>query len=204
MLTISDEAFNLIVTEEDSGEEYYRKHYQHFEWPGGASGPTIGIGYDCGYVSTGEARIDWDGLVPDVYIEQIVKACGLKGELAAAFVRRNGQSITITWEQALSEFRHREIPKWINRVTHALPHCELLSPDSFGALVSLCYNRGTGGFNDPHPRDAEMRAIRQHMAMQNFSLIPADILSMRRLWLHTPGLQRRREHEADLFQKGLK
>lgn len=203
MLTISDDAFNLIVTEEDSGEEYYRKHYQNFEWPGGASGPTIGIGYDCGYVTTLEARIDWNGLIPDVYVEQITRACGLKGELAEAFVRAYGQSVMITWDQAITEFRYREIPKWIKRVALVLPHCELLSPDSFGALVSLSYNRGTGGYNDPHPRDAEMQAIKQHMATQNFSRIPADILSMRRLWPTVPGLQNRREHEAALFQKGL-
>ena len=203
-LSISDDAFNLIVCEEDLGEEYYRKHYTHFEWPGGASGPTIGIGYDCGYCTTGEARIDWDGILPDPYIEAIVRACGLRGELAHAFVRQHGQTVTVTWEQAIAEFRHREIPKWINRVSHALPHCDLLSPDSFGALVSLSYNRGTGGYNDPHPRDAEMRAIKAHMSAHNFSHIPSDIRSMARLWPNMPGLQRRRQHEATLFERGLK
>ena len=40
----SDAAIDLIVREEDSGPEYYAKHYTHFEWPEGASGPTVGIG----------------------------------------------------------------------------------------------------------------------------------------------------------------
>ena len=202
-LTISDEAFNLIVTQEDTGEQYYRKHYTHFEWPGGASGPTIGIGYDCGYCTSGEIRIDWDGIVDDPTIDRLVRACGLRGELAAAFVRQHGQSVTIGWDEAIKEFRYREVPKWINRVSHALPHCDLLSADSLGALVSLSYNRGTGGFNDPHPRDAEMRAIKVHMATQNFSHIPSDIRSMTRLWPSVPGLQKRRLAEANLFEKGL-
>jgi hypothetical protein len=50
---------NEIVTEEDSGEAYYTRHYEHFEWPQGASGPTVGIGYDCGYVTADQIRKDW-------------------------------------------------------------------------------------------------------------------------------------------------
>jgi hypothetical protein len=34
-LAISDAAYKLIVTEEDSGAAYYQRH---FEWPQGASG----------------------------------------------------------------------------------------------------------------------------------------------------------------------
>ena len=51
MVKSSDAAIDLIVREEDSSPEFYAKHYQHFEWPQGASGPTVGIGYDCGYVT---------------------------------------------------------------------------------------------------------------------------------------------------------
>lgn len=200
---ISDDAINLIVREEDSDQAYYTKHYQHFDWPRGASGPTIGIGYDCGYVTTGEARVDWDGIVSDDTIEHIVRACGLKGEAAAVFVARNANTVTITWDQAMTEFRNREVPKWLTRLQHALPNTDKLSPTSRGALLSVAYNRGTGGFNDPSPRDAEMRAIRNYMATMQFSKIPAEIRSMRRLWTPHGDLWNRRLHEADLFQKGL-
>src|SRR5579872_3292904 len=105
MLTISDDAVNLIVTEEDSSEAYYTRHYTHFEWPQGASGPTIGIGYDCGYVTGSEARADWTGIADDSTVENIVRACGLRGQAAAAFVRVHGHSVTITWDQALAEFK---------------------------------------------------------------------------------------------------
>src|ERR1700680_3054597 len=115
-LIISDAAFNLIVTEEDSSAAYYAKHYTHFEWPQGASGPTIGIGYDCGYVTAAEARADWTGIVEQGTIDGIVHACGLKGASAQAFVHAHRGSVTITWDQAIAEFRHREVPKWIGRV----------------------------------------------------------------------------------------
>lgn len=201
-MNISDGAFNLIVTEEDSNAAYYTRHYEHFEWPQNASGPTIGIGYDCGYVTPAEATADWTGLVDDRTLAAIMRACGLRGENANAFVRASGNSVTITWYQAIAEFRNREIPKWIARVAAALPNCDKLSPDSLGALVSLAYNRGPS-FDAPGPRYAEMRAIKSLMAAENFSKIPAEFLSMRRLWSPGGDLWRRREHEAALFQKGL-
>ena len=201
--TISDDAFNLIVTEEDSSEAYYTKHYQNFEWPGGASGPTIGIGYDCGYVTAAEAQADWNGIVDALTMQAIVAACGIKGPAAQAFVHAHGSSVTIPWNPAITEFRNRELPKWIARVQTVLPNTDKLSPDSLGALVSLSYNRGTGGYDDPGPRYTEMRAIKAHMAAQQFSQIPTDILGMQRLWPKGGGLWNRRAHEAALFTKGL-
>lgn len=201
--TISDDAFNLIVTEEDSGQAYYIRHYEHFEFPGGASGPTIAIGYDCGYVTAAEAYTDWSGLVDATTLGAIQRACGIRGELAQSFVRVRGSSVTITWDQAIKQFREREVPKWIKRVQAALPNTDQLSPDSLGAIVSLTYNRGSGGYNDPGPRYSEMRAIRVLMASENFSKIPAEFLAMRRLWPVGGDLWKRREHEAALFQKGL-
>lgn len=202
-LTVSDAAINLIVTEEDSNEAYYNRHYTHFEWPEGASGPTIGIGYDCGYVTRDEAHHDWDGIVDPAMIPHILEACGLKGGDAAAFVARKRNTVTVTWDQAMREFKEREVPKWLTRLGHALPNLDLLKPDSLGALLSLTYNRGAGGYDNPGPRFAEMRAIKGHMLAENFIKIPDDIRSMRRLWPMGGDLWRRRLHEADLFEKGL-
>ena len=94
------------------------------------------------------------------------------------------------------------MPQWIYKVQAALPNTDRLSPDSLGAIVSLAYNRGVA-FDTPGPRYAEMRAIKTLMASQNFSKIPAEFLSMRRLWPVNGDLWKRRMHEAALFQKGL-
>ena len=201
-IQISDDAFQLIVTEEDSSENYYIQHYEHFEWPQGASGPTIGIGYDCGYVASGQARIDWDGIVDQHTIDVILSACRLRGIMAETFVRAHAGEVTITWPQALQEFRSREIPQWIAKVQADLPNTDKLPPDCLGALVSLSYNRGCS-YDLPGPRYSEMHSIKVHMGTQNFAAIPADILSMQRLWPKGGDLWRRRAHEAALFQKGL-
>jgi GH24 family phage-related lysozyme (muramidase) len=200
---VSQAAIDLLVTEEDSGEAYYTRHYTHFDWPAGASGPTIAIGYDCGYVTVAEARADWAGIVDDGAIAAITRACGLRGEAAHLFVSAHGASVTIGWDQAMREFTTREVPKWLARLQAAIPNTDKLSPDCLGALLSLAYNRGTGGFNDPSPRDSEMRAIKAHMQALDFSAIPHEFLSMRRLWPPQGDLWRRRGHEAALFQTGL-
>jgi len=200
---ISQDAIDLIVREEDSDKAYYEKHYTHFEWPEGASGPTIGIGYDCGYVTQAEAEKDWEGIVSEETIAAIKRACGIKGEAAHQWVRAHGGSVTITWDEAMLEFTTREVPKWVSRVKAYLKNTDKLSPTSLGALVSLAYNRGAGVFVDPGARYAEGRAIRAHMAAGNFAAIPHDILSMQRLWPRGGDLWRRRAHEAALFDKGL-
>lgn len=201
-LTISDDAILLIVTEEDSGEAYYNRHYTHFDWPEGASGPTIGIGYDCGYVTAQEVRDDWAGIIPDDVIAKILPAVGRTGANAQAWVAAHRRDVAIAWDPALAEFKQREVPKWIERVVDELPNCNLLSGDCLGSLVSLAYNRGAS-FNLPGVRFAEMRAIKAHMAAQRFDLIPDEFLAMRRLWPRGGDLWNRRMHEAALFERGL-
>jgi len=39
----------LLQYEVGGGKFYYEKYLSKFTWPGGASGPTIAIGVDCGY-----------------------------------------------------------------------------------------------------------------------------------------------------------
>lgn len=201
-LPVSDSAFNEIVTDEDSDENYYTRHYEHWDWPQGASGPTCGIGYDCGYVTVAEARSDWTGFIDDLMVQRLLSGCGLKGRSAQIFVNNHHNDITITWDQATRQFRNRELPKWADRVDADLPNCDKLTPTSFGALVSLAYNRGAS-FDLPGPRYAEMRQIKRLMTQQRFQEIPGEILAMRRLWPDVPGLQARRGREAALFQHGL-
>lgn len=200
---IPDECVSFIENEEDGSRAYYVKHYEHFEWPLGASGPTIGVGYDCGYVTVKEAIADWSGIVPDDTVNAICRATGLRGEAAEIFVRAHGGSVTITWEQAVAEFKQREVPKWFDRCRAVLPNFDALPPLCQGAILSLTYNRGAGGYENPGARNAEMRAIRADMIEKKFDRIPLQIVSMRRLWPRGGDLWKRRMHEAALFQKGL-
>lgn len=202
MARISKAAIDLIVEEEISSKAYYDKKYQHFDWPKGASGPTVGIGYDCGYCKPDEIREDWAGLLSPEEIEVLVSASGIKGSRAGTWVKANKDRITIPYVVARRQFDEREINKWIRRVDAALPNTERLSPDSFGSLVSLAYNRGAS-FSLAGARYAEMRAIKQHMTDERFDLIPDCIRAMKRLWSPSSGLCRRRDREANLFLAGL-
>lgn len=202
-LQTSQDGEDLIVTEEDGGQLYYQKHYTHYEWPEGASGPTIGIGYDCGYSTAKEIHDAWSGILPDAMVASLMRAAGLKGQAAAEFVREHRNSVTITWDQAMAEFDSRELPKWEDLCRKAIPNYGLLPGDCAGAIDSLAYNRGAGGFNATGDRYREMRSIRNFIASKQFNLVPAQYLSMRRLWPVGGDLWRRREHEAALFQRGL-
>lgn len=198
----SQDAFDLIVTEEAGNQAYYTRHYQNWDWPGGSSGPTVGIGYDCGYVTPAELQVDWGGIADD-QIPALLEGCGITGETAKEFVNANRGSVTITWDRAITEFRDREMPKWEGRVEQALPNTDQLSGDSFGALVSLAYNRGAAAFSAAGDRYTEMRAIKAYMGTREFDKIPDEFLAMRRLWPVDGDLWKRREHEATLFQWGL-
>jgi hypothetical protein len=203
-MTISPKLVSFIVAQEDGDEAYYDKTEEHFDWPGGASGPTVGVGYDLGYCTSAECRSDWAGIVDQQMIDAMVDGVQRTGEIAHAWVQEHRSEVTITWAQALQEFTLREIPKWENRVRLALPNYDdLPSDDCRGVLVSLSYNRGTGGYNSTLPRFTEMRNIRVAMEQKQYNLIPALISSMVRLWPNVYDLRHRRILESRLFAEGL-
>jgi GH24 family phage-related lysozyme (muramidase) len=169
---ISQAATDLIVSYEVTSESYYSAHYQQPAWPGGASGVTIGIGYDLGYQVAADFEEDWAS-----YLDAVTLA-------------------------GLATVLEQSQPRTIAETEAALENTGELSPDSLGALVSLVYNRGTS-FDAPGPRYLEMRKIKALMAAKQFEQIPDQIRAMKRLWPTVPGLQRRRDAEADLFQSGL-
>jgi hypothetical protein len=202
----SQAAVDLIVAEEVSSKAYYQQHYQHPEWPGGASGVTIGIGYDCGYSRPDIIAADWGDKLPAAMVKCLEDVAGVNGSPARSYAYQLRGVVTVPWDAAMAVFLERDMPKWEGMVAHALPNTDKLSADSFGALVSLSYNRGTGGFTShgiPGDRNEEMRNIHALMAAGQFDRIPDEFRHMKRIWPNVHGLQHRRDHEAALFQKGL-
>lgn len=199
-LSISQAAEDLIIDEEVGSKATYISKYQHPEWPGGASGITIAIGYDLGYQSRDGIKGDWGGVVASGMVDAMESVDGLKGEAAHEALPRVRRSITITWDQAIMVFDGVDRPRWIEITAKALPNCDKLAPDCVGSLVSITYNRGAS-YSADGDRYREMRAIRALMISQQFDQIPAQIRSMKRLWNN--GLVGRREREAQLFERGL-
>jgi hypothetical protein len=201
-LRSSPDAINLIVSEEVTSEAVYEARYQHPDWPGGASGVTIGVGYDCGYSRPEQIAADWGDKLPAAAVHALESVAGISGSPARSHANEIRSVVTVPWDAALSVFIQRDMPKWEGIVAHALPNTDKLSADSFGALVSLAYNRGAS-FNLPGDRYSEMRGIRLLMAAGQFDRVPDEIRSMKRLWPNMLGLRNRRDNEADLFACGL-
>lgn len=207
---ISRAAFDLIVTSEVSSEPYYNQHLRWPIKPGGASGVTIGLGYDCGYATAAKIRADWSGLLPQPMVAALVKTAGMTHETAAAAAQRLRNVVDVPWPAALEVFSKVSLPEYLAKTRAALPNFDELSPDCRGVLLSLVYNRGAGGFTLPASRDKnnrypEMRAIRAAMKARDFDKIPGLLRKMKRLWTSASvrGVALRREAEAKLFERGL-
>lgn len=203
-MLIAQEAFNLIVAEEVSSEATYRKKYRKPVWPGGASGVTIGIGYDLGQVTRAQLWADWRGHLSAAMITALEKrALGIKGAPAASRSKELQAIVDVPWEAAIAVHRDCVLPRFVAKLRTALPNTDQLGPDCLGALASLVFNRGFS-FTKAEGRYAEMRAIRAHMQACDFAAIPDELRAMKRLWPKMAGLRKRRDREAALFERGLK
>lgn len=206
---ISEKAISFIINKEVVSEEYYKKHFTRPEWPKGASGITVGIGYDLGYRTRQEVQNDWAGVLPQSTIDAMKDYVGLVGQNANSYLSQARQRIDVPLEAAIKVFRERNLPQWIVLVKKALPNFDLLHGDCKGALVSLAYNRGAGGYalqrDNQKGSFREMINIRTHMIKKEFDKIPQEFRDMKRLWdpKSLRGLHIRRDAEAKMFEEGL-
>lgn len=200
--SISDEAVSLIVFFEVTSEAVYERKYRRPIWPRGASGVTIGVGYDVGYVTQDELWDDWRGAIPDPMIVSLERAIGVTGSAAEPLAEELQGTVDVPFTAADAVFRTKVLPRYVAVTERSLPGTAALSADSLGALVSLVYNRGPS-FRRAGDRYTEMRAVLAHMASGDLTRIPGEIRSMKRLWPDLPGLRKRRDLEAELFERGL-
>jgi len=201
---ISQAAFDLIVNSEVSSRATYEKNYRRPELPGGQSGITVGIGYDCGQTTAAVIRKDWQGKIPDAMVDALCATAGLKAGRAQAILAKVRATVDVPWGAAVDVFSHVSIPKYPAFAPGGLPNFDGLPPDCKGVLLSLVYNRGAS-FSQPGPRYLEMRNIKALMAARKYAAIPNELRKMKRLWT-TPsvrGVAVRRDVEARLFEQGL-
>ncbi len=198
---VSTDAVEMIVTFETGGRTAYERLSGKPRWPGLQSGVVIGAGYDLGHVSAAMFKADWGGKLPAATFTRLENVIGQRGTAAQSLIEGLGD-IVVPWNTAIDVFQTRTLPQFAAQVERSLPNARLLPPDSYGALVSLVYNRGPN-FTRDGDRFAEMRSIRAMMERKEFDKIPAELRNMKRLWPEFPSLQSRREAEALLFEKGL-
>lgn len=202
-MKLSDAGLKLILDfEVGGGEEYYRKFLQSPTWPGEQSGVTIGIGYDLGYTTPQQFQEAWEELLPESDYLALTAALGVKAKAARELLHASPamRSIVILWTKAVQVFQNNTVPKFYLQMLRIYPQAEDLPDEARDALISLVFNRGMdllGG------RRSEMLGIQNAMRDRRFYDVPALMRSMKRLWPETKSLQRRRDAEAELFEKAL-
>lgn len=192
----------FIAREEVGSRAYYDSHCARPDYPGGASGVTIGVGYDLGY--QGAFAADWAGVLLPDQIRRLQGCLRLTGS-AARMAIDAVSDIVIPWRSAWAVFLRRSMPDHVSLTRATFPSPEPPPPLCLGVLVSLVYNRGPAMEDSPeHPGNRrEMREIRDAMARGDLAAVPAALRRMRRLWPAGSDLFDRREHEAALFEEGL-
>lgn len=199
-LSISPEASNLIVEFETGGKAYYQSRLQRPSWPGGASGVTVGIGYDVGYNSRAAVIVDWKAL-PEGSRNALASAAGVKG--VAAKSRASALKwIIVPWSEAESLFVSNTMPRFGSMTATAFPGVVGKHGHVQGAMLSIVFNRGASMSGSTR---SEMRNIRGHVAAGRVRSIPGEVRAMKRLWVGKglPGLLRRRDAEAKLIESSL-
>lgn len=184
-LYTSQQGLNFIYNHEALAEVSNRLH-----WPRGASGVTLGAGYDMKERSAASVVADMQaiGLQPSI-AQQISKAAGLANQAAAEFAEHYKTLVKLSRMQEMQLLRH-VVPRYESLVKRMI-NIDLLQHE-FDALVSFAYNPG-GHFrtvahqlNQGHVADA-MKTIR--------SVVTSKGVVFR-------GLVRRRDHEVSLYLYG--
>lgn len=199
-LTISPEARDLIVHHETGGKRYYESRLQRPSWPGGASGVTVGIGYDIGYNTRAEIMRDWANL-PEPQRNALASMAGVKG--TAAKIRVSALKwIIVPWGDAERVFVGNTMPRFGGMTAGAFPGVTATHGHVQGAMLSLVFNRGASLSGNSR---SEMRNIAAYIRVGRIKSVPPEIRSMKRLWLNRglDGLLIRREDEVRLIEKSF-
>lgn len=194
-MNLSKRGLDAIINWETGGEKYYDKHP---EWPGEQSGITIGVGWDLGHTSATDTTRAWSPHLDAATLALLVSASGHKGEEAKQILP-HVKHLVVPWQAALAVFRDVTIPGWYLKTLRIYPQLVDLPDDCAAALVSLVFNRGASLSGE---RRTEMLEIQRLLRVGELDKIPSQFRAMCRLWPNTKGLRRRREEEADLFEKG--
>lgn len=187
---------NLILEYETGGRSGYDPHP---EWPGGASGVTIGVGYDLGYYGRSVIDSDWQELEP-VPRARLIEVSGRSGARARQSVS-TVKDIYVRWQIAVDVFDSVDVAREFANAKRGMPGFIDLRPNAQAALISLGFNRG---WSFTGPNRIEMRDIRDYgVPHQDYSRIAQQLRKMIRVWNGAAiyqGMKRRRLAEAQLVE----
>ena len=174
------------------------------EWPGFSSGVTLGYGVDIGADPKGLEA--WKPYISAADYARLQQAAGVTGE-AARPLAASLRDITVTEAEARTVFTTVTLPRYIETTLDAFPGADALPGDSFGALVSLVFNRGAAMTGKNR---AEMPVIRDDIATGSSRWwdVVVQLAKMVVYWNEgiptASNLPGRRLAEAALFARGLR
>lgn len=190
---------------------------KHFEgcslrpnWPGFCSGVTLGWGCDIG--ADPVSLNMWAECLNPAQLNRLTAAKGVTG-MKASVLAREFADIVVTQEAADFILGNYTIPRAANECLRAFSGSDRLPAKSFGALVSLGYNRGFGMEDRTGSVSrAGMRGVRDSVQSGAWDMVPLEIAAMSSLWPASDGsvvptpsnLSGRRFAEAHLFEDGLR
>ncbi len=191
----SSRAPNMIRTSVH-GRNFIERHEEQrgvsnrLHWPGGASGVTLGPGYDMRDRSRKEIEQKLRTIKITPYLAgKVAAGAGLRGEAARRFARDNQNLVSLTNDQQ-SYLLQVNLPSYeaiVRRGTHTY-----LTQNEFDALVSFVYNPGRGwpGVRAAINSGDKLKAVR---------IIEEQVRSKGKVM---NGLVRRRHDEAMLLLEG--
>ena len=184
---------------EDRGRYFSREAH----WPGGASGVTIGRGYDMKERTTDEVLADLTAAgVPQADAERLAQGAGLEDDEAAEFVRGlDGLEITPEAQQALFSTVYEEYVTDVRRISNGPSQVEAygnvdwenLDPAIQDAIVDLRYR---GDYTPLTRRDVQPLVVANDL--QGLHDLLADENRMINDWgVPRDRFERRRDYLAD-------
>lgn len=190
--------WSSVINFESGGESYYNKALKRVCWPGGASGLTIGIGADLGYMSREEFEKYFSKYFNEEQSSRLKSVIGLKGAIAKSKLT-SVKDIELNWENAMEAFIEWTLPKFWRLSNVLWSGLDQLKEKAQVALVSIVFNRGSSTKGSSR---AEMRNIKSLVVKKDYKGIASEIRSMKRLWVgkNLDGLIKRREQEAKMVE----
>ena len=161
-------------------------------------GVTIGIGYDLGMTPRPQVRADWEPLLSEVDLAALLAVQGITGP-AAKQLAQGLAHVKIPLAVAEEVFYTRTLPGFASLTRKNFPGVQRLPADAQGMMLSLVYNRGPATSGS---RRVEMANIQKLLRASKPSLpaLAREFESMQRLWPDLPGLQARRQREAEVIR----
>lgn len=188
---------DYIINVETGG---YSNYNCHPEWPGGASGLTIGVGYDIGHRSKSDVRADLAPYLSEKNLNCLLKFVGKVGQSAKAAMKRDDcwKCICLSWTDATIIYKQATLPKYIEDARRVFPYLDYELPEIRGVVVSIVLNRGQSMSGSSRK---EMRQLRDAIKNGDRKKIPSIIRNMKnRVKKGDKGLLERREREAEMVE----